>query len=109
MENTIISADSHVFEPVNLWETRIDRKFRERGPRFVADYQGKPGTYGTGNTKSSKIDYLLLSPALWPKLTAVGVERGGVYAPRGGNPFPSVTSKATQASDHGAVYADLDL
>ncbi len=44
-DNTIISADSHVFEPVNLWETRMDRKFRERGPRFVADYQGKPGTF----------------------------------------------------------------
>lgn len=44
-ENTIISADSHVFEPVNLWETRMDRKFRERGPRFVAGYQGKPGTF----------------------------------------------------------------
>ena len=44
-ENTIISADSHVFEPVNLWEKRIDEKFRERGPRFVADWQGKPGTW----------------------------------------------------------------
>lgn len=44
-ESTIISADSHVFEPVNLWESRIDKKFRERGPRFVADYQGKPGTF----------------------------------------------------------------
>ena len=42
---TIISADSHVFEPVNLWETRMDHKFREHGPRFVADYQGKPGTW----------------------------------------------------------------
>ncbi len=44
-DSTIISADSHVFEPVNLWESRIDKKFRERGPRFVADYQGKPGTF----------------------------------------------------------------
>jgi predicted TIM-barrel fold metal-dependent hydrolase len=44
-DGIIISADSHVFEPVNLWESRIDKKFRERGPRFVADYQGKPGTY----------------------------------------------------------------
>ncbi len=42
---TIISADSHVFEPVNLWETRMDHKFRDHGPRFVADYQGKPGTW----------------------------------------------------------------
>ena len=44
-ENTIISADSHVFEPVNLWETRLDRKFRESGPRFVNDYQGNKGTW----------------------------------------------------------------
>jgi len=41
----IISADSHVFEPVNLWETRLDKKYRERGPRYVPNYQGKPGTW----------------------------------------------------------------
>src|SRR5687768_11571321 len=44
-ENTIISADSHVFEPVDLWEKRLDRKFRENGPRFVNDYQGNKGTW----------------------------------------------------------------
>jgi predicted TIM-barrel fold metal-dependent hydrolase len=44
-DTTIISADSHVFEPVDLWETRLDRKFREHGPRFVTDYNGKPGTW----------------------------------------------------------------
>src|SRR4051812_16532599 len=42
-QETIISADSHVFEPVNLWETRLERKFRDTGPRFVTEYQGKPG------------------------------------------------------------------
>jgi len=45
MDEVIISADSHVFEPVNLWETRLDKKFRERGPRYVPNYQGKPGTW----------------------------------------------------------------
>ena len=45
MSSIVISADSHVFEPVDLWEKRIDRKFRERGPRFVTDFQGKPGTW----------------------------------------------------------------
>jgi len=44
-EGVVLSADSHVFEPVDLWETRMDRKFRDRGPRFVSDYQGKPGTW----------------------------------------------------------------
>ena len=44
-DNTILSADSHVFEPVDLWEKRLDRKFRENGPRFVNDWQGKKGTW----------------------------------------------------------------
>jgi len=43
--NTIISADSHVFEPINLWESRIDKAFRDRAPRFIPDYQGKAGTW----------------------------------------------------------------
>ncbi|MBI4081652.1 MAG: amidohydrolase [Candidatus Lambdaproteobacteria bacterium] len=43
--NIIISADSHIFEPVKLWETRMDKKFRDRAPRFVPNYQGKPGTW----------------------------------------------------------------
>lgn len=43
--DVIISADSHVFEPIDLWEKRMDRRFRSRGPRYIADYQGKPGTW----------------------------------------------------------------
>lgn len=44
-ESTVISADSHVFEPVDLWEKRMDRKYRENGPRFVVDYQGRKGAW----------------------------------------------------------------
>jgi predicted TIM-barrel fold metal-dependent hydrolase len=35
----IISSDSHVFEPADLWTSRIDRAFRERAPRVVHDGQ----------------------------------------------------------------------
>ncbi len=31
----IISSDSHVFEPPDLWRTRIDAAFRDRGPRMM--------------------------------------------------------------------------
>lgn len=31
----VISADSHMTEPPDLWTKRIDRKFRERAPRVV--------------------------------------------------------------------------
>src|ERR1700749_3897388 len=29
-----LSSGSHVFEPPDLWQTRIDRAFRDRGPRI---------------------------------------------------------------------------
>ena len=31
----ILSSDSHVFEPPDLWATRIDKAFRDRAPRMV--------------------------------------------------------------------------
>ena len=30
----ILSSDSHVFEPPDLWTTRIDAAFRDRAPRL---------------------------------------------------------------------------
>ena len=33
-EELIISSDSHVFEPPDLWTTRIDKEFRERAPHM---------------------------------------------------------------------------
>ena len=33
----IISSDSHVFEPSDLWTSRIEPKFRERSPRIVRE------------------------------------------------------------------------
>ena len=31
----VISSDSHVVEPEDLWAERIDRRFKERGPRLL--------------------------------------------------------------------------
>jgi hypothetical protein len=30
----VLSSDAHVFEPPDLWRTRIDRAFRDRAPRI---------------------------------------------------------------------------
>jgi endonuclease/exonuclease/phosphatase family metal-dependent hydrolase len=71
-------------------------------------YNGKPGTYGSGSA-SNKIDYLFLSAALVPFVTAVDVERRGVWAPKSHTAFDTVTGKLTQASDHAAVWVELNL
>ena len=31
----LISADSHVVEPPDLWQTRTDARFRDKAPRVV--------------------------------------------------------------------------
>jgi endonuclease/exonuclease/phosphatase family metal-dependent hydrolase len=74
-------------------------------------YNGTPGTFGTGNTVNQKIDYIFLPTELWGRVLGVGVERRGVYAP---SLAPTIgplfaTSHLDQASDHAAVWVDLDL
>jgi predicted TIM-barrel fold metal-dependent hydrolase len=42
----LISADSHVNEPGDLWTERIDKPFQDRAPRVVENPPGhKPGAY----------------------------------------------------------------
>ncbi len=36
----IVSADSHFLEPATLWEERLDKRFRGRGPRCYTDDNG---------------------------------------------------------------------
>ena len=43
--DSIISADSHVYEPSDLWEKALGDRFGERTPRTIYDYQGEEGTY----------------------------------------------------------------
>src|ERR1700746_3106036 len=36
----LISADSHVMEPLGFWEERLDQKFRDRAPKVVPRADG---------------------------------------------------------------------
>jgi endonuclease/exonuclease/phosphatase family metal-dependent hydrolase len=65
-------------------------------------------------SKNNQIDYLLVSEALWPHLQQVGIERSGIWVHTEKvrakyPPLPRVTSDATSASDHAAVWADFDI
>ena len=74
------------------------------------DWNHRRGTYGSGN-ESEKIDYVLLSPALFTRVVGGGVFRKGVWhGNRTQDPwdlFPTLTREPDQASDHAAIYADL--
>lgn len=41
----IVSADSHMCEPPDLWTTRLDQKYRDRAPHTVKGHQGKEGVF----------------------------------------------------------------
>lgn len=78
-------------------------------PSFSSD--GRPGTYGNG-TASQKIDYLLLSPALFERVKGGGIFRKGVWGGKNGNLFPhypEMTKAIHAASDHAAIWVDVEL
>jgi hypothetical protein len=41
----IISADSHVMEPLDLWWNALGQKVGDRTPRYLSQYQGHQGNF----------------------------------------------------------------
>jgi endonuclease/exonuclease/phosphatase family metal-dependent hydrolase len=75
------------------------------------DDGGHPGTYGSC-TAANKIDYILLSPDLFAKVQAGGVFRKGMWPgvrPKKWDVFEELTEPKHAASDHAAVWVDLDI
>lgn len=69
------------------------------------------GTFGLGND-SNKIDYLLLSPALFAKIRKGGIFRKGAWPgsqPRRWDIYPELEQKVHAASDHHAIWVDVNL
>jgi len=44
-DRRISSADSHFVEPPNMWEKRIDKKFKHRAPHMVKGLHGRVGEF----------------------------------------------------------------
>lgn len=45
MNQRLLSADSHVVEPADLWTDRIAKQFRDRAPRVVSEIGGREGHF----------------------------------------------------------------
>ena len=44
-EYPLFDADSHVSEPLNLWQERLPAKYRDKAPRMLKEHEGKPGAW----------------------------------------------------------------
>jgi endonuclease/exonuclease/phosphatase family metal-dependent hydrolase len=101
------TPDSDPLKP--LLSEGSDLKDISEHPKFQSD--GRPGTFGNG-TKSNKIDYVLLSPALFERVESGGVWRMGVWGGTNGTLFPhyeEIEKPIHAASDHAAIWADINL
>ena len=45
MVSQVLSADSHVLEPPDLWTTRMQGKFRDRVPHLIHESNGQTGDF----------------------------------------------------------------
>lgn len=69
------------------------------------------GTFALGND-NQKIDYLLLSPALFDRVTSSGLFRKGAWPgtrPQRWTVYPELKREIHVASDHHAIWADIDI
>lgn len=111
-ENVVVLGDLNDTpdsDPLSPLIAGTDLKDISTHPRYRGD--GRPGTYANG-TASNKIDYILLSPALYAKVTDGTVLRKGVWGGTNGTLFPhyeSMTKAHHAASDHAALVAEVDI
>lgn len=100
------TPDSAHLAPL-LKQTDLQDAFKH--PDF--DDGGYPGTYGSC-TDRNKIDYLLLSPELYSRVMKGGVCRKGMWPgvqPKKWDVYDEITRPEDAASDHAAVWVDIDV
>jgi endonuclease/exonuclease/phosphatase family metal-dependent hydrolase len=74
----------------------------------TGEFPGR-GTFGLGND-NQKIDYLLLSPALFDRVVAGGLFRKGAWPgvrPRRWTIYPELQREVHAASDHHLIWAEI--
>ena len=75
----------------------------------------KPGTFQTCSI-SNRLDYIFVSKALVPQVVGGGIERHGLWGnPTNVNPpkdwaiYPDIKAREHAASDHAAIFVDINI
>ncbi|MDP3474729.1 endonuclease/exonuclease/phosphatase family protein [Hydrogenophaga sp.] len=112
LENVAVIGDLNdtpASEPLKPLVGGTSLKDVSQHPAF--DDGGFPGTYGASSA-GNKIDYILLSPALFAWAKAGGVFRKGMWPgvrPKKWDSYAELKRPEDAASDHAALWIDLDL
>src|SRR5208282_2379982 len=97
----ILSADSHVIEPADVWTSRIDRRFLDRAPRVVKHAGSREGDFfvaeGLRPFPVAGFAVAGVRPSAWdPELRIKDQERDGVS---GEVLYPSLGMRLFQMED----------
>jgi endonuclease/exonuclease/phosphatase family metal-dependent hydrolase len=96
-------------DPLGPLVRETDLKDISTHPQF--DNGGFPGTFGSSGP-TNKIDYLLLSPELMAKVSRGGIFRKGVWPgvrPQKWDKYAEMEKPVHAASDHAAIWAEIDI
>jgi len=81
----LISSDSHVVEPPGLWMDRMDRRFRDRGPRVISELDGDwwmiDGTRGNSFQGGAQVGKRFERPEELRPAARFSEVRPGAYRP----------------------------
>ena len=105
----VISSDSHVFEPPDLWTTRIDPKFKGREPQVIrtddgADRWFTDGIKGSGAFGGSQAGMRFEAPENLSTLATYEDVRPGGYIPE-----EHIKDMDTDGIDVGILYPSVGL
>ena len=100
------SPDAETLAPLQR-----DTDLRDVSTHAKFDNGGRPGTFKDGHA-TDKLDYILLSPKLYARMSQGGYWRRGVWGGRNGKLweiYPEITEPSHASSDHAAVWCDIEL
>ena len=104
----VVSSDSHVFEPADLWTTRIEPRFRDRCPRIIhtdrGDWWPCDGLQGQGVGAGAQAGFRFEDPGKLSHVDALENVRPGGYIPE-----QHVKDMDLDGIDVGLVYPTAGL
>jgi predicted TIM-barrel fold metal-dependent hydrolase len=104
----LISSDSHIIEPADLWEQRIDRKFRDRAPRLV--HEAYADQWYAGGVRFGNIGINQQAGVRFETPEQLTVEGRMATVPRGGvDPHAHVLDMDTDTVAGGVLYPSQGL
>ena len=106
----LVSADSHIAEPPDLWTTRIDARFRDRAPRLVSTDNGDAYIIDGAMTAASGIGLIATKPKYRDPHMSFGMRGFWADVPEGGyDPVARAEEMDREGIEAELVYTSFGL